>query len=242
MSFSRRNLLAAVAALGGLALLVPTVPGQTGPNFLQGIDVSQFQGNVDWAQVKNSGIAFAYCRATVDATTVDTKFAANWPAMKAAGLLRGAYHHGRPGQDPIVQAQFFVNTVKPQKGDLRLMLDVEDTGFTPAQNWAWIQSFCAEVQRLTHMPVIIYTSPSYWTTNVGNPTTNRGCPLWIANWDVTAPTVPRAWSTWTLWQYHVSNPGDVPGISTAIDHDCSNGGSLSVLQALTYPRDPLNRH
>src|SRR4051812_47808173 len=57
-----------------------------GPNVVKGIDVSVYQGNIDWAAVKGSGIEFAIARVS-DGTFKDTKFDQNWPAMKAAGLI-----------------------------------------------------------------------------------------------------------------------------------------------------------
>jgi GH25 family lysozyme M1 (1,4-beta-N-acetylmuramidase) len=91
------------------------------------------------------------------------------------------------------------------------------------------------VQKLTDRPPIIYCSPSFWTGSVGNPTNNLNCPLWIANWGVSSPTVPRAWSTWTFWQY--SSTGTTPGVSGNVDLDYFNG-SATQLQKLTFPHNP----
>src|SRR4051812_36603912 len=87
--------LAAGAATAGPALAQATT--------LEGVDVSHWQGPINWASVAASGISFAFCKATDGATTVDQTFATNYAGMKANNIVRGAYHYGRPAQDPIAQ-------------------------------------------------------------------------------------------------------------------------------------------
>lgn len=221
-------------------LLVAKMPSPAQTTYPKGIDVSHWQGTINWTSAAGSGLSFAFCKATESTNYVDPTFASHWPAMKQVGLVRGAYHFGRPGADPVAQAALFVNTVKPKEGDLQLVLDLEATdGKTPAQVWAWTQSFCAEIQRRTHRPAMIYTGYYFWRDNVGNPTNNLNCPLWIARWNVSSPLpVPAAWSTWSFWQY--SSTGSTPGINGNVDQDYFNG-SMTQLRALTFPREPINR-
>ena len=79
---------------------------------IQGIDVSHYQGSINWTSVKNSGKTFAFCKATEGTTYTDPTFATNWAAMKNVGLIRGAYHFGHPGSDPISQANRFCNGLR----------------------------------------------------------------------------------------------------------------------------------
>lgn len=154
--------------------------------------------------------------------------------MRSAGIIRGAYHYGHPGSDPTTQANFFYNTVKPVAGDLQMTLDIETTdGKSASQVWSWIQTFIARIKTLTGRPGIIYTGYYFWVDSVGNPSSNLNCPLWLAAY-VSDPSsyVPRAWSTWSFWQY--SDNGSVPGVSGAVDLDCWNG-SLSNLKNLELP-------
>src|SRR5262245_24710768 len=72
---------------------VKVCPGQS---TLSGIDVSHWQGAIDWAQVKASGRAFAIAKATEGTTFVDPSFAANWAGMKQQGVVRSAYHFFHP--------------------------------------------------------------------------------------------------------------------------------------------------
>ena len=85
-----------------------------------GVDVSLWQPNVDWAALKNGGVAFAFAKATEADNITDPQFAKNWPAMKAAGVVRGAYHFFRPGKDPLKQAALLTQTATLEAGDLPL--------------------------------------------------------------------------------------------------------------------------
>src|SRR5262249_34286320 len=75
----------------------------------KGIDVSHYQGTIDWAAVNDGGIGFAFMKATEGLTFVDSTFAANWSGAKAHGVVRGAYHFFRPQDDGIQQADFFLS-------------------------------------------------------------------------------------------------------------------------------------
>ncbi|MBU6455879.1 MAG: glycoside hydrolase family 25 protein, partial [Cyanobacteria bacterium REEB67] len=98
----------------------------TGPSFLNGVDISHFQGSVDFEKLKAAGIAFVFIKATEGGTLVDEKFAVYWKAAKAAGIPRGAYHFFRPKGSVQAQIANFVNTVGSLKvGDLPPVVDLE---------------------------------------------------------------------------------------------------------------------
>jgi lysozyme len=120
-----------------------------------------------------------------------------------------------------------------------LVLDLEASDSkTPAQVWAWTQAFCAEVQKQTHRPPIIYAGYYFWKDNVGAPTNNLNCPLWMARYAVSPLPLPSAWSSWTFWQY--SSSGSEAGISGNVDVDNFNGTAANLAN-LTFPREPLQR-
>jgi lysozyme len=241
MAISRRTFLKAAAGMAAAGALVPEAAAQTAGT-LPGIDVSHWQGTINWDAVRSAGIRFAFTKATEGTSFVDSSLARNLSEMRRVGIVRGAYHFGHPNVSATTQAQHFVSTVRSANGGtasgcLQLCLDLEVTdGLAPAQVWSWTQSFIAEVQRLTGRPGIIYTSPSFWVNRVGNPTSNLNCPLWIAHWGVDSPTVPRAWSTvgWAFWQY--TSTGSVSGVSGNVDRDrFRNGGSYPNINALVIP-------
>ena len=92
------SILAAVLALGGCAAtpMVESSSSFGGPlptDFaVHGIDVSKYQGNIDWAAVRDSGVQFAWIKSTEGGDRIDSKFQANFEEAKEAGVPRGAYH------------------------------------------------------------------------------------------------------------------------------------------------------
>jgi GH25 family lysozyme M1 (1,4-beta-N-acetylmuramidase) len=234
MSLSRRQFL----RRGAAGILGVTAAGplagkvRAGGYVPVGMDVSHYQGAIDWDTV-SAYMNFAIVKATEGTGYQDPYFNWNWSEMARVGVIRGAYHFARPNLDPFDQADFFLNVVQPQSGDIQVCLDLEVTGgLRPADLWAWVQNFVAEIQYWTGLSPCIYTSPSFWINQVGNPLDNLDCPLWIAHWGVSRPTVPRAWSTWTFWQY--TSTGSVPGVAGSVDRDNFNG-DISRLWLLTYP-------
>lgn len=229
MAITRRQFLAAtpVVAAGAGAI---TGLAQSG-TWLKGIDVSYWQQTINWMSVRNSGVTFAFIRATRGLDYFDEYFNTNWTASRAAGILRGAYHYAFPGQDPIGQADFFIQKIRPTQGDLPPVLDLENSdGRTRPQVWAWTQAFVNRVRVKIGRAPIIYTGFYFWRDSVGNPTNNLGCPLWLAAYtSSTAGLIPPAWSTWTFWQY--TSTGTIPGVTGNCDRDFFNG-TLTQLRGL----------
>ena len=103
----------------------------SGPTYLTGIDVSHFQGEVDWQAV--AGVRFAFIKATEGLADIDPRFRQNWQDSRAAGLLRGAYHFLHPNLDARQQAAHFLSVVNLDDDALPPALDVEVTdGVDPA--------------------------------------------------------------------------------------------------------------
>jgi lysozyme len=187
-------------------------------SILNGIDVSHMQGQVDWNAAKQAGIAFAFAKATEGITYTDPQFQTNWAAMQAAGLTRGAYHFYRTNDDPVQQAQNFLNSVAGlTEGDLAPVVDIEvsNGNYGSASIAANLQTWIDTVSKALGRTPIIYTNTSFWNECVATPFPNN--PLWIAEYGVSAPTLPSGWSQWTFWQY--SQSGTVAGVSGSVDLD-----------------------
>jgi lysozyme len=193
-----------------------------------GIDVSHFQGTVNWAAVRQAGVAFAFAKATDGLTWVDPQFAANWPAMSAAGVLRGAYHFFEPGDDAAGQADFFLQTVQPAAGDLPPALDVETLGGSSASLWEGVETWLQTVAAAIGAQPFLYVSPDFADGNQA-PASLAAYPLWVAEYGVAEPALPTGWSNWLIWQR--SETGTVAGISGSVDLDLLNG-PLAKLAAL----------
>jgi lysozyme len=196
---------------------------------VEGIDVSVYQGNIDWAAVKASGRDFAIARIS-DNLYQDTKFAQNWPAIKAAGMIRGAYQFFRPGGDPNAQADLVIQKVGALgPGDLPVTCDVEVAdGVSAATYAANLKIWVDKVTAGTGKAPMIYTGKYFWNASVVS-SAFSDLPLWIAAWGPPCPDLPNPWSDWAFWQY--SATGSVPGISGDVDLDKFNG-TLQDLQAL----------
>jgi lysozyme len=207
-------------------------------NGIPGIDVSHYQGVVDWVAVAASGEQFAYAKATESVSVSDLYFHDNWAAIKSAGLLRGAYHFFHPDKDPAAQAQFFLAKLAAANGgspllapgDLPATLDLETTGGrSPADILAaatvWLQAVAAATGRQP----LLYTFTSFWRNTLGNPKTLSNYPLWIAQYSPAPPPQLGGWNNYTFWQFTPSTV--VAGIGKPADGDSFNGTSTD-LQAL----------
>lgn len=227
-AFSAARLLRAAMVVGVLASAacdeLPTGPAPVdGP--LPGIDVSHWQGTIDWSAVAADGVEFAFVKATEGGDYTNPRFAENWAGARRAGVVRGAYHFFRPRTDAAAQAAHFLRTVRLAPGDLPPVLDVEVTDGRSAESIAagvltWLQ----EVERATGRRPVVYTRASFWTAQMGG---GLGpYPLWVAHYGVSAPSIPAGWSGWTFWQH--SDAGRVDGISGAVDLNWFNGGRVEL--------------
>lgn len=182
-------------------------------NYLHGIDVSHFQGDVDWPAVASAGISFCFIKATEGLRDVDPMFERNWAGAKAAGLLRGAYHFFHPDEDAKGQAEHFLATVPLDSGALPPALDIEVTnGVGPQALQAGIETWVKIIEAKAGRKPVLYTDPSFWRDNVK---AELGAyPLWLACYGDRAE-LPPGWQSWTFWQH--SQAGRVAGIEGAVD-------------------------
>lgn len=198
-----------------------------------GIDVSRFQGTIDWQPVKDSGVVYAWIQISRSVTDLDAKFDYNWRRAKEVGILRGAYQRFQPDQDVARQAEIFLDTLGPyEAGDMPPMLDVEDDGGrTPAQIAAAVQQWMDIVEPVVGVKPIIYTGYYFWKDKVAADFSEH--PLWIANYSAECPLIPDTWSRWTFHQY--SSSARIPGITeNTVDVNKFNG-TLEELKALGTP-------
>jgi lysozyme len=201
---------------------------------VKGVDVSHYDGTIDWAAAHNAGVAFAFMKATESTSFVDPQFAANWKAAGSNGVIRGAYHFFRPAVDATAQADYFVqNAGIPGDGDLPLTIDLEVTDSVAASTVAsGALTFLARVQQKTGRTPIVYTSASF-LSSIGSPAGFNAYTLWVANWQVSCPKIPNPpWSDWTFWQD--SSTGTIAGIPAGmVDTDQFNG-TLGDLQGFVH--------
>jgi MYXO-CTERM domain-containing protein len=205
---------------------------------VEGIDVSTYQGNINWTQVTTSNVRFAVTRISDGPSYQDSQFNRNWAAIKDVGLLRGAYQFFEPGLDALAQADMVVAKVgKLGPGDLPVQLDMEVTGGQPSATIvSRMKTWIERVTAGTGKRPIIYSAKYFWNDNIASRDFNT-YPLWVANYGVTCPDMPDPWSNWTIWQY--SDARTVPGIGGGVDADKFNGtlDDLKALAGMTPPQE-----
>lgn len=204
----------------------------SGPETLTGVDVSYYQGTVDWKKVKAAGRSFAFVRVSDGVDHPDTKFSTNWRAMKTAGITRGFYQFFRPAKDVTAQVNLLVSKVTSagglKVGDLPPVLDLESTGGLAASTVvSRAKSWLAKVEAKYHVKPIIYTA-AFMSEVIGE--NFAGYPLWVANYGATCPSMPSGFTDWQFWQD--SDSGTVNGVTGKVDTNFFNGNA-DALAALT---------
>jgi lysozyme len=210
-----------------------------------GVDVSRYQGLINWGMVARAGVRFAVCKATEGNSYVDPSFRRNLEGAKASGLLVSAYHFARPTPRHAPareQAQHLARTVGAlEPGYLPLVLDLEHTELPPEATARWALEFLSELDRLTGRRSILYTGPGWWDGAIGRSPSAAllaAWPLWVAHYtERPAPRVPRPWLAgrppWLWWQY--SSSGRVAGIAGNVDVNRSTA-TLEQLEQLALRR------
>ena len=191
--------------------------------FAQGIDVSNYAGEFDWAGT--SGLSFGICRASqglgaAGTNSPDPYLTWNWPRITEQGLVRGAYHFLDPRLDGAAQASYFVETVSAvglETTDM-LWLDNETAGTSPEAVAACARAFMARLTSLRpDNPCGVYSFWDFITT--GNCAGLGRYPLWLAIYQSATPGAPAPWSAWTFWQY---------GGTSNYDSDVFNGSAADL--------------
>lgn len=189
----------------------------------KGIDVSNNNGHIDWAQIAADGYRFAYAKATEGTGFVDPFYAANRAGAKAHGIPFGAYHYFAPGEDPAAQVAFFLAHAQPKHGDLCPVLDYERS---PAEAGPAEQFVVAAHRELGYWPVFYSYLSFIGSMRVSAASPLARCLLWLADYTTVRPATPRPWHEIGIWQH--SSSGSVPGIGGPVDLDA---GTPAVIPA-----------
>jgi len=200
----------------------------TKPMEIIGIDVSKYQGTIDFKKVQATGISYVFVRATEGITYQDENFSLNFTAAQAAELVTGAYHFYESNDDPINQLKNFISMVTLKTGDLPPIVDIEKLHHNDQTDLhEKIQIFLDGLEQHYGVKPIIYSGLNFaniYMTGFGE------YPLWLAEYEVDKPSVPEGWSDWTFWQW--SQTGSVDGIKGVVDADRYNGNETSFHKIL----------
>lgn len=196
-----------------------------------GVDVSHYQGKINWdkaIKIQDSfPISFVFVRATAGKNRIDRQFKRNWKQVKNKELIRGAYHYYRPNENSILQANNFINAVRLEKGDLPPVLDIEDIPRVQSMEnlKKGLKKWLAKVENHYKMKPIIYSGESFYNDFLYYEFSEYTC--WIANYNFHVENIDKDWN---FWQF--TDKGSVTGIDELVDVNIYNG-QLIELRGLT---------
>lgn len=193
---------------------------------IQGIDVSYWQGDIDWRQVREAGIHFAFIKATEGGDHLDPKFRENWYGAKRAGVARGAYHFiywCRPGDE---QAKWFMHNVPRDPDALPPVLDLEWHPQSPTcpkkvsreDALKKIKVILKAMEEHTGKRPIIYTDPAFHREVLRGEFNSHH--FWLRS-VAAEPDKIYGDRNWAFWQF--TTTGSVPGIDGKVDRNIFNG-------------------
>lgn len=194
---------------------------------VHGLDVSKYQGEIDWRAARAAGVSFAFIKATEGGDRVDDLFRAHWRAAGRAGVPRGAYHFWYHCRTASEQAAWFIANVPRTPGALPPVLDMEWTPFSPTCTIrrpadhirTEARQFMDAVQAHYGQSPIVYTTVDFWEDNQmwlipGNHE------FWLRS-TAAHPSDSYDGHHWTFWQY--TGTGLVPGVSGRVDINAFRG-------------------
>ncbi|QAX28524.1 glycoside hydrolase family 25 protein [Leisingera sp. NJS204] len=200
---------------------------------VHGIDVSRYQGEIDWRRVRRSGVSFAYIKATEGGDHTDAMFRDNWRGARAAGLKRGAYHYYYFCRPAAEQARWFIRNVPRDANALPPVLDMEwnhrsrtcRTRPDGAKVRAEARKFLNILERHYGKRPVVYTTVDFYRdTGIGR---LSGTEFWLRS-VAGHPRKVYPGESWSFWQY--SGTGEVPGVAGDVDLNTFRGSPESWLR------------
>ena len=194
---------------------------------IHGIDVSKYQGTIDWSAVADSGVKFVWIKATEGGDRLDERFQANWQGAKQAGIPHGAYHFVYWCRPPIEEAAWFEQNVPVEDEALPPVLDVEATPESRTckrhlerdATIADMKVMLEEMERHFGKRPIIYTTVDFYEAILSGGAF-ADYPIWVRSTKHN-PAVPYGSRPWKFWQYQAD--GAIPGIEGDVDRNVYYG-------------------
>lgn len=190
-----------------------------------GIDVSHYQGRINWDSLKSADfpVKFVFIRASAGKDGVDSEYSRNWDKAGKYGFVRGAYHYYRPNENSLKQAENFIKNVKLQKGDLPPVLDIETIPSEQSMDSlkSGLKRWLDKVESHYGMQPVIYSGESFYTDFLREEF--EGYELWIANYSFFEDEIRPEW---LFWQF--TDKAVLKGIEGNVDVNIFNGNTVQL--------------
>lgn len=218
-------------------LPLPLSPGELG------LDVSHWQGTIDWVKARAAGYRFVYIKRSQGVDLVDSRGLINWKGAHNAGFLIGGYHYFEHDKDGGQQAMHFSATLGEDVGHLTPAVDVEPDGqprlplHPKAEITDNLKKFLDTLENLGLRPCVIYTSAGAWPTMTTLPAWAGEYPLWAADW--TDPLqLPAGWSH---ARYRQKGQRAVNGFASDVDWNVFQGAEAIPQPVPGFPYQALTK-
>jgi lysozyme len=195
---------------------------------IHGIDISHFQGEIDWALLRNatiedSPVRFIFIKATEGTNLLDENFNDNFYQAKENNFIRGTYHFYLPTESAREQARYYLKQVHLEPGDLPPVLDIEHKGdLTPAELKNAALTWLRTVEKHYDAKPIIYTNYDFKLKYLNDKAFEK-YPYWIAHYYV---NTLKYKGPWRFWQH--TDVGKLQGIKGNVDFDVYNGSMYDL--------------
>lgn len=205
---------------------------------IRGIDISHYQGNICWEELRNASmnadpVTFVFIKATEGVSVIDNNFNENFYRARQNDLVRGAYHFFSTDVSAERQAKHFLHQVHLEPGDLPPVLDVEDKGKLSKQELQQrVKKWLDIVGEAYGVKPIIYTGYKFKLSYLSSPIFDD-YPYWIAHYYVDKLQYRGKWA---FWQH--TDRGLLQGIKGHVDCNIFNG-SREELMELTLKEQPV---
>jgi lysozyme len=203
-----------------------------------GCDISAWNDNPDspeginFKRMKSMGLDFVILRCSIGGYE-DSRYKVNIAKAKDAGLITGTFHYLTWRDNLQSQLNLIINLQKQYPSDIPIVIDVEERSGCPSQITAGkaIKSLLDSLREELGVIPGVYTNVDSWMRMGYINEDVLTYWLWVANWNVKTPRIPKPWQKWQFWQYTISSYGYMFGVqSRSIDMDTYNG-SVDDLKA-----------
>ena len=188
---------------------------------LEGIDVSNHQGNIIWEDIDQKLVNFVFMKATEGTTFTDKSFAKNWEESREAGFLRGAYHYFNIESDGKKQAEHFISVVPKERNTLPPVIDIEELGDDQARMIVELRQYATTIENHYGVKPIFYVNNKTYEEYIRD--NFKDYLIWYAIYNANPPI-----DNWTFWQF--TDSGSVDGIEGPVDFNNFKGDKEDIMK------------